>query len=204
MLRNIKISHRSVLFFGLLGILTLLLGIYALKQINNLGNISDDLSELRLPQVTLTGEIRRDFLTLRLYAANYALSNDTQQKQLSKDTLNEAITSLTNNSQALNALMDTDGKGPELLAEVDKYTKQYHQYFLTWAQAIESGDISTDRKSTRLNSSHVRISYAVFCLKKKKQKKHKRELGKKNKKRELLYNIIRVRSARMQYAKVQL
>src|SRR5690554_7566482 len=27
---------------------------------------------------------------------------------------------------------------------------------------------STDRKSTRLNSSHVRISYAVFCLKKKK------------------------------------
>src|SRR5690554_7735914 len=29
-----------------------------------------------------------------------------------------------------------------------------------------------DRKSTRLNSSHVRISYAVFCLKKK--KKHKK------------------------------
>src|SRR3989442_11344184 len=28
---------------------------------------------------------------------------------------------------------------------------------------------SPDRKSTRLNSSHVRISYAVFCLKKKKQ-----------------------------------
>src|SRR5215813_10690463 len=28
-----------------------------------------------------------------------------------------------------------------------------------------------DRKSTRLNSSHVRISYAVFCLKKKKRKK---------------------------------
>src|SRR5690625_6040020 len=30
---------------------------------------------------------------------------------------------------------------------------------------------STDRKSTRLNSSHVAISYAVFCLKKKKKKK---------------------------------
>src|SRR5690554_7017475 len=28
--------------------------------------------------------------------------------------------------------------------------------------------IKRDRKSTRLNSSHVRISYAVFCLKKKK------------------------------------
>src|SRR5207253_11430697 len=30
-----------------------------------------------------------------------------------------------------------------------------------------------DRKSTRLNSSHVAISYAVFCLKKKKKKKQK-------------------------------
>src|SRR5438309_8504866 len=29
-----------------------------------------------------------------------------------------------------------------------------------------------DRKSTRLNSSHSSISYAVFCLKKKKKKKH--------------------------------
>src|SRR5437773_9221077 len=28
----------------------------------------------------------------------------------------------------------------------------------------------TDRKSTRLNSSHITISYAVFCLKKKKKK----------------------------------
>src|SRR5204863_5765388 len=31
-----------------------------------------------------------------------------------------------------------------------------------------------DRKSTRLNSSHVEISYAVFCLKKKKKKKKKK------------------------------
>src|SRR5207249_6628040 len=31
---------------------------------------------------------------------------------------------------------------------------------------------STDRKSTRLNSSHVSISYAVFCLKKKKTLKN--------------------------------
>src|SRR5438874_10662405 len=37
-----------------------------------------------------------------------------------------------------------------------------------------------DRKSTRLNSSHVEISYAVFCLKKKK-KKHKEKQKKKYK-----------------------
>src|SRR5690606_40500392 len=38
--------------------------------------------------------------------------------------------------------------------------------------ALLLGFLGRDRKSTRLNSSHVKISYAVFCLKKKK-KKHK-------------------------------
>src|SRR3712207_7052502 len=37
---------------------------------------------------------------------------------------------------------------------------------------VEEGDVAAhdlDRKSTRLNSSHANISYAVFCLKKKKK-----------------------------------
>src|SRR5438874_7934143 len=47
---------------------------------------------------------------------------------------------------------------------------------------------AADRKSTRLNSSHVEISYAVFCLKKKKNKNEKiRSLSHTNK--EKLYNI---------------
>src|SRR5207249_10204288 len=37
--------------------------------------------------------------------------------------------------------------------------------------APEAKPLHADRKSTRLNSSHVSISYAVFCLKKKKNKK---------------------------------
>src|SRR5690554_7336010 len=37
-----------------------------------------------------------------------------------------------------------------------------------------AGGRQADRKSTRLNSSHVRISYAVFCLKKKKKKKQQK------------------------------
>src|SRR5947209_12401870 len=36
-------------------------------------------------------------------------------------------------------------------------------------QWIGAAHQATDRKSTRLNSSHANISYAVFCLKKKKQ-----------------------------------
>src|SRR5439155_21585687 len=39
-------------------------------------------------------------------------------------------------------------------------------------QDLQQSLISRDRKSTRLNSSHVAISYAVFCLKKKKKNKN--------------------------------
>src|SRR5690554_7258292 len=39
-----------------------------------------------------------------------------------------------------------------------------------WGVTTARADLPLDRKSTRLNSSHVRISYAVFCLKKKKHK----------------------------------
>src|SRR5947209_12762746 len=38
-------------------------------------------------------------------------------------------------------------------------------------QAVALVEQAEDRKSTRLNSSHANISYAVFCLKKKKKEK---------------------------------
>src|SRR5690349_22920722 len=47
------------------------------------------------------------------------------------------------------------------------------------AQSSARDEHKQDRKSTRLNSSHVEISYAVFCLKKKKKKKKKQNKTKK-------------------------
>src|SRR5690606_40593724 len=40
-------------------------------------------------------------------------------------------------------------------------------------EGLHSAGCPADRKSTRLNSSHVKISYAVFCLKKKKTQKQR-------------------------------
>src|SRR5437867_5023254 len=50
------------------------------------------------------------------------------------------------------------------LVEFDISTKKYKP-----VSSVERAD-KRDRKSTRLNSSHRTISYAVFCLKKKKKK----------------------------------
>src|SRR5258705_7532039 len=45
-----------------------------------------------------------------------------------------------------------------------------HNYLEKESQLEELLELRLDRKSTRLNSSHLGISYAVFCLKKKKKK----------------------------------
>src|SRR5690606_42014684 len=59
----------------------------------------------------------------------------------------------------------------ELLAIRDRNGVMIGEAFMvrTHPQWVEA---RRDRKSTRLNSSHVKISYAVFCLKKKKHKPH--------------------------------
>src|SRR2546422_5793701 len=51
------------------------------------------------------------------------------------------------------------------------------QEFLRQPAVVENRPgANGDRKSTRLNSSHGYISYAVFCLKKKKKKQHRRNI----------------------------
>src|SRR5690625_2098459 len=61
--------------------------------------------------------------------------------------------------------------GVEQVENMDRDTIEYHAEYEDLFFLVESriGEIiGEDRKSTRLNSSHVAISYAVFCLKKKK------------------------------------
>src|SRR5260221_10328798 len=64
---------------------------------------------------------------------------------------------------------------PELRALAEDHADTCGQ-FSSLAHRIQPCYVHiTDRKSTRLNSSHTVISYAVFCLKKKKDKTHERK-----------------------------
>src|SRR3712207_8382035 len=61
------------------------------------------------------------------------------------------------------------------LEEVKKAIKKYEEdnvivgypALINWEKTSKDSVVALDRKSTRLNSSHANISYAVFCLKKK-------------------------------------
>src|SRR3712207_7335436 len=65
----------------------------------------------------------------------------------------------------------------EVVAQSDDVGEQRQQeddrLFLVVVPDVDAGrEQAQDRKSTRLNSSHANISYAVFCLKKKKKQVH--------------------------------
>src|SRR6202043_4173241 len=53
------------------------------------------------------------------------------------------------------------------------FRSAFRNFFSNLGDIGNFANDTLDRKSTRLNSSHVRISYAVFCLKKKKKKNTK-------------------------------
>src|SRR5438477_6154895 len=57
--------------------------------------------------------------------------------------------------------------------EVERMANKLRITIYTSRPGIIIGRKGADRKSTRLNSSHMSISYAVFCLKKKKKRNNK-------------------------------
>src|SRR5690625_5927484 len=65
----------------------------------------------------------------------------------------------------LGLIREGEGVAARVLRNLDVSLNKARQQVLTLLGASEA----KDRKSTRLNSSHVAISYAVFCLKKKKK-----------------------------------
>src|SRR3712207_8549981 len=58
--------------------------------------------------------------------------------------------------------------GTDTWVDIPDVTFKRDFTFVARFRVDDPGDVTEDRKSTRLNSSHANISYAVFCLKKKK------------------------------------
>src|SRR5690348_17516212 len=85
------------------------------------------------------------FLSILYYSSAFLFYNDTATTKIYTLSLHDALPISLNTLNQLG-----------LTGEIDRFTTTL--------------GTAADRKSTRLNSSHPSISYAVFCLKKKKTK----------------------------------
>src|SRR2546422_11695526 len=96
-----------------------------------------------------------------LFTCSFFFFNDTATTEIYTLSLHDALPISSPVGSVLGEVTFGTERVPEE-SELTAYLGEGGLLFLTVGQ---------DRKSTRLNSSHGYISYAVFCLKKKKNKK---------------------------------
>src|SRR5438034_5962273 len=110
------------------------------------------------------------------YSNHYFFSNDTPTTEIYTLSLHDAL-----------PISSTGGHRQVRI--IGARMGEYYQHHAGYQQHSRTGRYirnrshfpsHSDRKSTRLNSSHTVISYAVFCLKKKKKQKHINREQKKN------------------------
>src|SRR3712207_8928641 len=67
---------------------------------------------------------------------------------------------------------ESDAPSPPILRNISFHARAGQTTAIVGATGAGKSSLVSDRKSTRLNSSHANISYAVFCLKKKNKTKY--------------------------------
>src|SRR5690349_23933074 len=93
-----------------------------------------------------------------LFLCSFFFFNDTATTEIYTLSLHDAL--------PISRPPDAPRAGARPLEDTARPTPRLPRCRRSWGRAAR-----IDRKSTRLNSSHVEISYAVFCLKKKKNNK---------------------------------
>src|SRR3712207_8904527 len=73
------------------------------------------------------------------------------------------------NHQWRSFIAEMAGYGVSRMGQIEAWVVGVRSVFVEQGHIAFGGGKDEDRKSTRLNSSHANISYAVFCLKKKKR-----------------------------------
>src|SRR2546421_6217927 len=118
------------------------------------------------------------FLMLILYVSLFFFFfNDTATTEIYTLSLHDALPILTDAciEAHLEVIVVATGlreHGADLVTEVAFDLQHQPPQLAVGVVGAPTQQLIQDRKSTRLNSSHDQISYAVFCLKKKKEQKH--------------------------------
>src|SRR2546422_9834549 len=107
-------------------------------------------------------------MSLALLIFSFFFFNDTATTEIYTLSLHDALP--ISFQGVMLADVDDERGGRAIVDEVIANPLDFPRFPGVTASGVLSEAAGGDRKSTRLNSSHGYISYAVFCLKKKKKK----------------------------------
>jgi len=132
MIRQLSIGARASAAFGLIGILTLILGIFALNRMGAIETQLNIISDKQVPSVDNVNDLDREFLRVRIHSANVAAYiNDPARLERYQKSLNDSISALKRNQNEYKKTLD-DPEAQKLFAEYmaldDEYWKLNNQF----------------------------------------------------------------------------
>lgn len=80
MIRDMKIGVRSAVAFGILGVITFLLGVFSIMQLAKINEVTDILSLHRIPALSTATELRRDILRSQILIAELSDAQNQQER----------------------------------------------------------------------------------------------------------------------------
>ena len=148
MIRNIKIGMRSALAFGILGLITLILGIFSIVQLSQLNSIADVISLHRIPALTTAVELERYSLHTQLLITEVSDAKTQQERNDIQQLLNTEERNYKNAEKRMEALVRS-AEAQELLNNVmrlhDDFTATFTELFRRYEQQDMEGALAFRR-----------------------------------------------------------
>lgn len=139
MIRQLSIGARASAAFGLIGILTLLLGIFALNRMGAIENQLNIISNEQVPAVDNVNDVDREFLRVRIHSANVAAYiDDPARLERYKEKLQDAIGSLQRNQKEYNDTI-ADAEARKLFNEYMALDKEYWELNNQFNKLVDAG-----------------------------------------------------------------
>jgi len=139
MIRQLSIGARASAAFGLIGILTLILGIFALNRMGAIETQLNLISNVQVPAVDNVNDLDREFLRVRIHSANVATYvDDPERLENYKQKLNDAIADLKRNQDEYSEEI-SDPQAQKLFNEYIALDKEFWQLNDQFDQLVDAG-----------------------------------------------------------------
>ncbi|WP_407291021.1 methyl-accepting chemotaxis protein [Stutzerimonas zhaodongensis] len=131
-IRNLNVSARSAVSFGLIGVMVLLLGLFALKQMADMRKESNEVDQNWLPSIVSLGDLNAAMLRIRALTMRTMLVDGE-----ALTTSIQSLTKLVEDVRTLNAAYAKRLVTAEDKAAYERFTKAQAQYFTEQHKVVD-------------------------------------------------------------------
>ena len=132
-IRSLTIGKRSTLGFGLIGLLVLFLGLFALNQMANMRNESKEVDETWLPSIMALSELNLTVMRIRANTLRLALAEESQMVQETAQRLTQMRSEVAQRDVDYAKRVTT----AEERAAYERFKQSFEQYLLLQQRVVE-------------------------------------------------------------------